>query len=158
MSTNTHQTAPAPVAPSLLVRVVMRPMTRVLNPLVGRFAGRRHVRMAAQIRHVGRRSGRAYVTSVGGRVVGDVAVIPLTFGNQSDWSKNVRAAGGASIRVNGEDYNATKPVFLDRDAARPLLASMFSPVERAGFRLLGIKQYLRLRVEPADSTLDEPLR
>lgn len=44
-----------PVAPSLAVRIVLRPMTKMLNPLIGRLAGRRHFRMAAQIRHVGRR-------------------------------------------------------------------------------------------------------
>jgi deazaflavin-dependent oxidoreductase (nitroreductase family) len=104
--------------------------------------------MAAQLRHVGRRSGRPYVTSVGARVLGDVAVIPLTFGNQSDWSKNVRAAGGCSIRVNGKDYRATEPEFLDRSAAGPLLAAGFGPFSRAGFRMLGIKQYLCLRVAP----------
>jgi len=154
MSANSHPAHAsagtlAPVAPSLLVRVAMRPMTRVLNPLIARLAGRRHFPMAAQIRHTGRRSGRSYVTSVGARVSGDVAVVPLTFGNQSDWSKNVRAAGGCSIRVNGRDYHATEPEFLDRQAAGPLLAAAFSPVVRASFRLLGISQYLRLRVVPA---------
>jgi deazaflavin-dependent oxidoreductase (nitroreductase family) len=142
---------PVPVRPSLLVRVAMRPMTRVLNPLIRKFAGRRHFRMAAEIRHVGRKSGRAYVTPAGARVSGDVAVIPLTFGNQSDWSKNVRAAGGCSIRVDGQDYAATEPEFVDRAGAGPLLRSAFGPMERAGFRLLGIKQYLRLQVRPERS-------
>lgn len=136
------------VEPSMLVRVAMRPMTRVLNPLIGRMAGRRHFPMAARLGHAGRRSGRPYVTSVGARVRGDLAVIPLTFGNQSDWSRNVRAAGGCSIRVNGQDYRATEPEFLDRSAAGPLLAAAFSPLVRASFRLLGIRQYLRLRVQP----------
>src|SRR5204862_7872584 len=98
MSTNSQAVPLTPVPPSLVVRVAMRPMTKVLNPLMGKLAGRRHIRMAAEIRHVGRTSRRAYVTSVGAHVSGDVAVIPLTFGNQSDWSKNVRAAGGCSIR------------------------------------------------------------
>jgi deazaflavin-dependent oxidoreductase (nitroreductase family) len=153
MSTNSHP-APAPlgtlppVAPSLLVRVAMRPMTRVLNPLIARLAGRRRFPMAAQLRHTGRSSGRPYVTSVGARISGDAAVIPLTFGNQSDWSKNVRAAGGCSIRVNGQDYQATEPEFLYRQAAGPLLAETFSPVVRASFRMLGISQYLTLRVVP----------
>ena len=138
-----------PVRPSLLVRVAMRPMTRALNPLIRRFAGRRHFRMAAEIRHVGRKSGRAYVTPAGARASGDVAVIPLTFGNQSDWAKNVRAAGGCSLKVNGEEYTAVAPEFVDRRDAGPLLKSAFGPVERAGFRLLGIRQYLRLRVVPA---------
>ena len=139
------------VRPALLVRIAMRPMTRVLNPLIRKFAGRRHFPMAAEIRHVGRKSGRVYVTPVGARVSGDVAVIPLTFGNQSDWSKNVRAAGGCSISVNGQDYAATEPRLVGRSDAGPLLRSAFGPMERASFRLLGIKQYLRLRVVPGRS-------
>jgi len=91
------------------------------------------------------------VTPAGARVSGDVAVIPLTFGNQSDWSKNVRAAGGCSIRVDGQDYAATEPQLVGRADAGPLLRSAFGPMERAGFRLLGIKQYLRLRVVPEGS-------
>jgi len=137
------------VPPSPIVRIAMRPLTRILNPLMRKFAGRRHVRMAAEVRHIGRRSGRAYVTPTGARVHGDVVVIPLTFGNQSDWAKNVRAAGGCSLKVNGEEYTAVAPEFVDRGDAGPLLKSTFGPVERAGFRLLGIKQYLRLDVVPA---------
>jgi hypothetical protein len=41
------QAAPAVVRPSRLVAVVMRPMTRVLNPVIMRLAGRRHFRMGA---------------------------------------------------------------------------------------------------------------
>ena len=143
-----------PVGPSLLVRVAMRPMTRVLNPLIRKLAGRRHFRMAAEIRHIGRKSGRAYVTPAGAHVSGDVAVIPLTFGNQSDWSKNVRAAGGCSIRADGQDYTATEPELVDRADAGALLRSAFGPMERAGFRLLGIKQYLRLRVVPENAAVE----
>jgi deazaflavin-dependent oxidoreductase (nitroreductase family) len=155
MSTNSDpasrpgQSTLTPVAPSLMVKVVMRPMTRVLNPLMVRMAGRRNFPVAAQIRHVGRRSGRAYVASVGARVAGDVAVVPLAFGNQCDWAQNVRAAGGCSIRASGQNYAATKPQFLDGRAAAPLLASLFGPADRAFFRLLGIRQYLRMHVVPA---------
>ena len=152
MSTYSQAVPVPPVPPSLFVRIAMRPMTRALNPLIRKLAGRRHFRMAAEIRHAGRKSGRAYVTPAGARVSGDVAVIPLTFGNESDWSKNVRAAGGCSIRANGRDYDATGPEFLGRDDAGPLLRSAFGPVERASFRLLGIKQFLRLRVVPGRST------
>jgi hypothetical protein len=52
----------APVSPAPFVRTVIGPMTRVLNPLIVKFAGRRHFFMAAQIQHVGRRSGKVYVT------------------------------------------------------------------------------------------------
>jgi len=143
---NASQTqAPAVVRPSRLVAVVMAPLTKVLNPVMLKLAGRRHVRMAAQIRHVGRRSGRPYVTPAGARLAGDTFVIPLTFGNSSDWSRNVRAAGGCTIRLDGADYRAVQPDLAGRDEAAPLLRAAFGPVERAMFRMLGIRQYLLLR-------------
>ena len=138
--------AAGPVPPSRLVRIVLRPMTRLLNPLIRKFAGRRHFAMAAQIRHTGRRSGRSYVTPASARRSGDVIVIPLTFGNQSDWSRNVRAAGGCSIRLEGRDYDATQPELLSVADAQPLVRSVFSPMERAAFRMLGIRQVMRLRL------------
>jgi deazaflavin-dependent oxidoreductase (nitroreductase family) len=97
-----------PVGPSLIVKFVMRPMTQVLNPLIVKLAGRRHFHMAAQIRHVGRRSGRTYTTPVSARRSGEAIVIALTFGNRSDWSRNVRSAGGGTIRMEGEDYRVTE--------------------------------------------------
>jgi len=94
----------APVPPSRLVRMVMRPLTRMLNPVVGMLAGRPHFRMAAQIRHVGRRSGRRYVT----------------------------------------------PEFVSAHDAGPLVRSAFGPLERASFRMLGIRQFITLRIGPAE--------
>jgi deazaflavin-dependent oxidoreductase (nitroreductase family) len=135
----------------LFVRVVIRPLTKILNPVIVKFAGRRHFPIAAQIHHVGRRSGKAYVTPATAHVHGDVIVIALTFGNQSDWSRNVRAAGGCSIRVNGRDYRATNPQFISREDAGDLIKSTFSPAERAGFRQLGIRQFMRLHAVPARS-------
>jgi deazaflavin-dependent oxidoreductase (nitroreductase family) len=136
---------PAVVRPSWLVAVVMGPLTKVLNPVMRKLAGRRHMRMAAEIRHVGRRSGRPYVTPAGARLTGDTFVIPLTFGNQSDWSRNVRAAGGCTIRLEGTKYRAVQPELADRDQAAPVVRAAFGPVERAMFRMLGIRQYLLLR-------------
>jgi deazaflavin-dependent oxidoreductase (nitroreductase family) len=107
--------------------------------------------MAAQIRHVGRRSGRPYVTPAGAHLHGEVIMIPLTFGNQSDWSRNVAAAGGCSIRLDGRDYQASQPQFVGLDQARELIRSMFGPLERASFRLLGIRQFMVLHAVPASS-------
>jgi deazaflavin-dependent oxidoreductase (nitroreductase family) len=135
-----------PVPPALVVRIVMRPMTKLLNPLIRKLAGRRHFRMAALVRHVGRRSGRPYLTPVSARRAGDVILIALTFGNGSDWSRNVRAAGGCSIRLEGNDYEATQPEFLSREEAKPYLRSAFGPMERVGVRMLGIRQVIRLHV------------
>ncbi len=139
-----------PVGPSLIVKIVMRPMTKMLNPLIVKLAGRRHFHMAAQIRHVGRRSGRTYTTPVSARRSGDTILVALTFGNQSDWSRNVRSAGGGSIRIDGEDFDVTQPQIMSRQEAKPLVQSAFRPLERAGFRMLGIKQIMVLQVTSAE--------
>lgn len=135
---------PAPVAPSRFVQTVIRPMTKVLNPLIVKLAGRRHFAMAARIQHVGRRSGKAYLTPASAHVHGDVIVVALTFGNQSDWVRNVRAAGGCTVRINGRSYRAANPQFLSREEADPLLKAAFSPIQRAGMHMLGVRQFLRL--------------
>jgi hypothetical protein len=76
-------------------------------------------------------------------------VIALTFGNQSDWSRNVRSAGGGTIRIDGEYFDVTQPQLMSRQEARPLVQAAFSPMDRAGFRMLGIKQVMILRVVSA---------
>ena len=151
-SSNTHEAAPgwstpAVVRPSRFVRVVIGPMTKVLNPVMLKLAGRRHAMIAAQVRHVGRKSGRPYVTPIGAGRAGDVFVIPLTFGNQSDWSRNVRAAGGCVIRLNGVDYQVSRPELADWAQAAPLVRAAFNPVLRAGFQMLGIRQFLLLTLD-----------
>jgi deazaflavin-dependent oxidoreductase (nitroreductase family) len=101
--------------------------------------------MAAQIQHVGRRSGKVYVTPASAHVHGDVILVALTFGNQSDWVRNVRAAGGCTVRVNGRSYRATSPRFLSREEAGPQLKAAFGPAQRAGMRMLGVRQFLLLQ-------------
>jgi deazaflavin-dependent oxidoreductase (nitroreductase family) len=137
-----------PVPPSRFVKIVMGPMTKVLNPLIVRLAGRRHFHMAAQLTHVGRRSGRTFVTPVGARRVGDMVLIPLTFGNQSDWSRNVLAAGRCCLRLEGVDYQASAPALVSPEEADPHVRAAFGRLERASMRMLGIRQFLRLSVVP----------
>jgi deazaflavin-dependent oxidoreductase (nitroreductase family) len=138
--------AVAPVGPSVLVKLVMRPMTKMLNPLVAKLAGRRHFRMAARIHHVGRRSGTRYVTPVGARIRGGMVVIPLTFGNVSDWACNVSAAGECWMQLDGAIHHGVQPRFLSAADAAPLVRAAFGPLERMSFRLIGIKQYMQLRL------------
>jgi hypothetical protein len=65
--------------------------------------------------------------------------------------RNIVSAGRCSIRLNDQDYEATEPRFISRDQSGELLRPMFSPMERASFRLLGIRQFLRLHATPAPS-------
>ena len=154
MTSHSEQTAartpkPAkPVPPSRFVKIVMGPMTKVLNPLIVKLAGRPHFHMAAQLTHTGRRSGRTYTTPVGARRAGDVVLIPLTFGNRSDWSRNVLAAGQCSLRLEGVDYHATAPTLLSPEEADPYVRAAFGRLERASMRMLGIQQFLRMSVVP----------
>ncbi len=61
----TTQSRFVPVGPSLIVRLLLGPSSKLLNPLVGRLAGRRFVPLIAGVGHVGRRSGRRYLTPTG---------------------------------------------------------------------------------------------
>jgi deazaflavin-dependent oxidoreductase (nitroreductase family) len=121
----------------------MRPMTKVLNPVVRKLAGQRHFNMAAQLHHRGRRSGRPYVTPIGARTKDGIIVVPLTFGNQSDWVRNVRAAGSCEIRILGKTYHATNPVLVDIAEAKDETGALF-PITGRLFPLLGIRQIMEL--------------
>ena len=145
-SSANRSAVPAPVAPAAIVRVLVRPLTKILNPFMVRLAGRRFFPMA-QIHHVGRRSGKAYVTPTSAHLSGDMLLIGLTFGNQSDWSRNVRAAAGCTVRLGGHTYRATSPDLISWADDKALITSAFNPMLRAGFRLLGIRQFMRLHVE-----------
>ncbi len=142
----TTQSRFVPVGPSLIVRLLLGPSSKLLNPLVGRLAGRRFVPLIAGVGHVGRRSGRRYLTPTGAGVTGDTIVIPLSFGNVSDWARNVRAAGGCVVQLGGKSYRATQPRFVDAVEAKPVVKQSFNAINRLAFRVFGIKQYLLLRI------------
>ena len=125
------RTKSQPAYPSPLVRHVVRPMTRVLNPAIRRLAGRRHPALA-RLEHRGRRSGREYVTPVSAHLTGDTFLVPLTFGDRSDWCRNVLEAGGCSIRWRGRDHRAVNPRVVDRLAMdQGTLRAAFNAMERS---------------------------
>ena len=51
--------------------------------------------------HHGRRSGLRYQTPVNVFSAGNGYVIALTYGPETDWVKNVLAAGGCELRTRG---------------------------------------------------------
>ena len=140
-------TTDAPTRGALFVRIFMGPMTRVFNPLIRRLAGRSHMRMAAQIHHRGRQTGLPYVTPASARLADGVFWVPLTFGTSSDWCRNVRAAGGCTIRYQGTDYVTSHPVVVDRAIALSSAGRAFRRHERTMMRALRITKFLRLAVE-----------
>jgi deazaflavin-dependent oxidoreductase (nitroreductase family) len=114
----------------------------VLNPMMRTFAGRRYW-FAAAVHHNGRNSGRAYVTPVVAQRVPAGFVIPLPYGTDVDWLRNILAAGHATIDVHGRHYSLFQPQVLNMDTAFPMLPARLEHT----WRRLGIEQYLRMRAE-----------
>lgn len=85
---------------------------KVLNPVMLRLAGRRFW-YAARLEHVGRRSGRTRATPVVARRVPDGFAIPLPYGTDVDWLRNLEAAGTAILVVGGERHTVVEPRVVD---------------------------------------------
>jgi deazaflavin-dependent oxidoreductase (nitroreductase family) len=112
----------------------------LLNPLMGRLAGRKGP--YAVIRHTGRKSGKPYSTPVGAERAQDGFIIPLGYGTRVDWLENVLAAGRATIVAQGETYAVTEPEVIDAAGALPRLP----PRRRRTFERLGITHYLTVQL------------
>jgi deazaflavin-dependent oxidoreductase (nitroreductase family) len=119
---------------------VIRPL---LNPLMLALT-RSKVLGFAVIQHRGRRSGRVYATPVAARPTADGFVVPLTFGEQADWFRNVQAAGGCVIAWNGAEYQVVEPEIIDRATA----SASFTSLERVMLALMGMENFARLRHAP----------
>ena len=91
--------------------------------------------------HRGRRSGREYETPVNVFRHGDHVTIALTYGRESEWVRNVLAAGGCRLEMRGRELALTEPRLV-RDESR---RSVPAPV-RVPLRLLGVADFLELTV------------
>ncbi len=123
-------------------RRVVRSVARLVNPVTLQIAGRRWMPIVGILHHRGRNSGRPYVTPLGMRRRGDHFVMPRTFGENAAWYLNVLAAGGCVVTYLGKDYTLVEPEVIDYTTAAPA----FPGYERLQFRLIGINEYLRLRI------------
>jgi|GEM_PF-968615 len=113
---------------------------RMFNPAVLTFAGRHHLPYAV-VQHIGCRSGQSYRTPVVAEPITDGFVIPLPYGEDVDWCRNVRVADGCRIVRDGVLYTVVMPQVIDADTALPLM----SPGRRMVFRAFGIKHFLLLK-------------
>lgn len=92
----------------------------VVNPVMMRMAGRRSW-YASVIKHTGRRSGRQYSTPIVVDRVGDDVYIPLPYGTDVDWLRNVCEAGSAEIVSKGTTYRVVSPEVVTAAVALPAL-------------------------------------
>ncbi|MGV1009326.1 MAG: nitroreductase family deazaflavin-dependent oxidoreductase [Dermatophilaceae bacterium] len=72
---------------------------RYINTLARRFIG---LGSLAELEHVGRRSGQVRHTPLRAFRDGQAVVIGLNFGRQSDWLRNIQAAGRCRLRLGGD--------------------------------------------------------
>jgi deazaflavin-dependent oxidoreductase (nitroreductase family) len=59
--------------------------------------------------HVGRKSGKVYRTPVNVFRTPSGFIIALTYSSQSEWVKNVLAAGGCELKTRGKKYQLSAP-------------------------------------------------
>src|SRR2546426_1415068 len=94
----------------------LRAATRRFNPLVLRLAGTRFLPLYGVVQHRGRRSGKTFRTPVVVRPTGDGFIVPMPWGERTDWYRNVRAADGCVLRWKGRDYPVVQPELIDDPA------------------------------------------
>jgi deazaflavin-dependent oxidoreductase (nitroreductase family) len=93
----------------------------VTNPIQRLWAGRAPA--FGILEHVGRRSGKQYRTPLNAfdaEVDGKPGVaIPLAYGPERDWLKNLQAAGGGRMRRHGKTFGVTNPQTVTKEQAAP---------------------------------------
>ena len=98
--------------------------------------------------HRGRRSGRRYRTPVNVFATTDGYRFALTYGPDSDWVRNVLAAGGCELETRGRTVRLVAPRLYHDEGRHGI-----RPLERQILRLLGVADFLVLRTadQPAEA-------
>jgi deazaflavin-dependent oxidoreductase (nitroreductase family) len=89
--------------------------------------------------HTGRKSGRTFRTPVNIFRTDGGYVVALTYGPQSDWVRNVLAAGGCDVTMRGRTVHLTEPEIV-HDPQRHLMPAFARPILGA----LGVDDFLVL--------------
>ena len=93
------------------------------------------------IRHVGRKSGRTYETPAQPAPTDEGFAIALPYGPNTDWLKNVLAAGGATVVFDGETHELERPEIVSIAEAN----HFFPPRDQRVHELFRVQQFLLLR-------------
>jgi deazaflavin-dependent oxidoreductase (nitroreductase family) len=117
----------------------MRRVNRVFtNPLLGTIAWL--LPPLAVVHHVGRKSGRQYRSPVVAFGSADGFVIPMTYGRDVDWARNIVHAGGCELEQLGRRVALRNPRMVEFNAARarlpPALRALLRGADFPGYVLL----------------------
>jgi len=102
----------------------LRPVHLLVNPLALRLAGR--FGRLADLEHIGRSSGMVRHTPLRAFRRGGLVVAGANFGAQSDWVKNVMAAGHARMLLRGRILLLRNPDLVDLSEAETLMPPWLS--------------------------------
>lgn len=94
----------------------------------------------AILTHVGRRSGRTYKTPLGAFAYGDGFALSLAYGSQTDWCRNVMAAGTCTLAWKARTYELERPEII----SGPEVMRTWPAWERIVLRTAGIHEFLWL--------------
>lgn len=119
--------------------------TQAFNRFAKRVAGRRAMPVWAAVHHVGRTSGRSYTTPVAVFPAPDTFYVALPWGRDTDWVRNLRAAGGGTVVWKGTTYDVSEPTFVEKAE----LLAVADPFRRAVLKRWALSDFLRLRRLPA---------
>jgi deazaflavin-dependent oxidoreductase (nitroreductase family) len=122
-----------------VVNTVRRLNMKVLNPRQMEDAGQPGA-FAQVLRHTGRSSGKTYETPLGIEPTEDGFVIALVYGNDTQWLKNVLAAGRAEVVHDSVTYVVERPEVVPVER----VVDYFKPSDRRLFGLFGVDSCLRL--------------
>jgi deazaflavin-dependent oxidoreductase (nitroreductase family) len=106
------------------------PLRSLANRIFLMISGR-WFRAYSIVRHVGRTSGRAYQNPVSAYPLGDGFVIPVLYGTQSQWVRNVMAAGRFTLRTKGRDHPLERPEIIPPAQALAAYPALLRGIMRA---------------------------
>ena len=127
--------------PAQFRRLIRSSNKHLLNPLMLRLAGRRWW-YASVVEHTGRRSGKPYSTPIVADRVDDHIIVPLPYGTQVDWVRNVLRSGEATVVNKGHTYRVVSPELIDSTQALPQLPRD----RRRTFERVSIGHFLRATI------------
>jgi deazaflavin-dependent oxidoreductase (nitroreductase family) len=117
----------------------LRPVAMYLiNPMARLFAG--WMPGFGLLTYRGRMTGRVYRLPINVFRRGEHYIFVLTYGSESQWVKNVMAAGGCDIRVGGRDVRLAQPELI----VNPPWDLMPWPVQVIE-GLAGVTEFLQMR-------------
>ena len=88
------------------------------NRLFLKISGRR-LRAYSIVKHVGRRSGREYLNPASAYPLGDGFVIPILYGLDSQWVRNVLDTGALTLVTHGREHALQRPQLIPKAQALP---------------------------------------